>query len=139
MQYGMIKRAFEAKHEANEKAGTECVDFLKDLWKGDYAENAILVERYLRSMVNPEWATVKDEDDEKWQNFRTTIFDSQVGNNRFVMQGLLGSAKQAVAEGTTLPGVTKKGEKAPSTPQEKWAKMYPTSPYPGSMVKSQAG
>jgi hypothetical protein len=130
-QYEMVRKAHEAKAKANEKAAEECVKQLKDLWKGDYNENSVLIERYLRSMVNPNWTTISDDKDEKWQKFRTAIYDSQVGNNPIIMQAILSSAKQAVSEGKTLPGVTKKGEKAPTTAEEQWKKEYPDSPYPG--------
>ncbi len=131
LQYGMVKGSYEAKQKANETAADECVSGLKELWAGEYGENIILVERYIRSLVNPKWASVEDAKDEKWQNFRTTIYDSQVGNNPIIMQAILPGAQKVIAEGKVLPGITKKGEKPASTDREQWAKDYPGDPYPG--------
>lgn len=131
LQYNMVKGSYEAKQKANETAADECVSGLKELWAGEYGENIILVERYIRSLVNPKWASVEDAKDEKWQNFRTTIYNSQVGNNPIIMQAILPSAQKAIAEGKVLPGITKKREKPASTDREQWKKENPSSPYPG--------
>ncbi len=131
LQYNMVKGSYDAKQETNTKAADECVSGLKELWAGEYGENMILVERYIRSLVNPKWASVEDAKDEKWQNFRTNIYDSQVGNNPIILRGLLAGAKQAMAEGKVLPGITKTGVKTASTDREQWKIDNPNSPYPG--------
>lgn len=108
-QLSMVAKQMAAYAETNEKTGKECVEKLQEeLGKEKCKEALILVERALRSKLNKDWQTVKAEDDEVWQKFKTTVYATGVGNNKVVMDLLIVAANQLESTGKLLPGTHSK-------------------------------
>lgn len=104
-QLNMVAKQMATYAETNEKTGKECVEKLQEeLGKEKCKEALILVERALRSKLNKDWQTVKAEDDEAWQKFKTTVYATGVGNNKVVMDLLIVAANQLESTGKLLPG-----------------------------------
>lgn len=104
-QLNMVARQLEAHAKANLEAGKTCITALEEeLGKEQCKEGLILVERALRSKINPDWQTVKAEDDKKWQDFKNTIYLAGVGNNKVVMDLLIVAANQLQSTGKLLEG-----------------------------------
>ncbi len=136
LQLNAVARQMAAHTESNEKAGKECVEKLQEeLGKEKCKEALILVERALRSKINPDWHTVKAEDDEAWQDFKTTVYATGVGNNKVVMDLLIVAANMLESTGKLLPGThstaeSKFSEKGTEgmTEEEIQKAMFPNSP-----------
>lgn len=130
-QLNMIARQLEAHAEANEKNGKECIEKLEEeLGKEQCKEALILVERALRSKINPEWHTVKADDDEDWQKFKTTVYATGVGNNKVVMDLLIVAANLLESTGKLLPGTHSTAELKEGDMSEKQIQQthFPKSP-----------
>lgn len=104
-QLNMTAKQLEGHATANEEAGKVCIAALEEeSGKEKCRENLILVERALRSKINPDWQTVKAEDDEKWQDFKKTVYATGVGNNKVIMDLLIVAANQLQGSGKLIKG-----------------------------------
>jgi len=104
-QLNMMAKQLETHAEANEKAGKECIAALEEeLGKEQAKESLVLLERALRSKLNPDWQTVKADDDEKWQEFKKTVYLTGVGNNKTVMDLLIVAANHLQETGKLIEG-----------------------------------
>lgn len=104
-QLNMIARQFEAHAKDNDKQNKVCIEKLDELWgKEKCKENCELIKRALRNAVNPDWQTVKEEDDKAWQEYLNTVYINKINNNPVLMELLSVAANQLQSTGKLLEG-----------------------------------
>lgn len=130
-QLNMVAKQLEVQATANEKAGKECIEGLEKDWgKEQSKEIFILIERALRSQINPEWQNVKAEDDEAWQDFKKTVYITGVGNNPVIMKLLKVAAETLQGTGKLIKGTHGGSEVKDEdmTEKQKQQTYFPKSP-----------
>lgn len=125
------KEALEKEEKDNKAEVKACIKHLEELWgKKECAANLELIQRALRSKVNPDWRNVKAEDDEAWQDFHDKTYNAGVANNPVLME-LLGVAAQILeGEGKIISGTpsTEDIKDEDLTEKQKQKKYFPKSP-----------
>lgn len=107
------KEDLEKAEKDNKTEVKACIKNLEELWgKKECAANLELIQRALRSKVNPDWRNVKIEDDEAWQDFNEKTYNAGIANNQVLME-MLGVAAQVIE------GEGKLSESAPSDTEKK--------------------
>jgi len=130
-QLNMVANQLETHAKNNEKAGKECIEKLEEeLGKEQCKESLVLLERALRSKLNPEWQSTKAEDDEAWQDFKKTVYLTGVGNNKVIMDLLIVAANHLQSTGKLIAGEHGASElkEADMTEKQKQKTYFPKSP-----------
>lgn len=130
-QLNMMANQLEAHAKANAESGEKCIKALEEeLGKEKCTESLVLLERALRSRLNPDWQTVKAEDDKVWQDFKKTVYLTGVGNNKTIMDLLLVSANHLQGTGKLLAGEHRFSELTEDnmTEEQKQKAYFPNSP-----------
>jgi hypothetical protein len=125
------KEAFEKEEKDNKAAVKACVETLEELWgKKECQEHLELIQRALRSKVNPDWRNIKTDDDEAWQDFNDKTYKAGISNNPVLME-LLGVAAQVLeGEGKIIGGTppTDDTKDEDLSEEQKQKKYFPKSP-----------
>lgn len=125
------KEALEKAEKDNKAEVKACIKNLEELWgKKECAANLELIQRALRSKVNPDWRNVKIEEDEAWQDFNDKTYKAGIANNQVLME-MVGVAAQVIeGEGKLSDSVpSSTGKKTEDMSEEEIQKTYfPNSP-----------